>query len=121
MLDEHIDEIIDLIIDGLTYREIAKKYNCNVSTVHRLLTSEQHSARANQALATSASQYADKAEQVLKDAEADKFEMQRARELAHHYRWKAAKRNPSKYGERIKTENKNEHTGEITITRKIVE
>lgn len=99
-LDKHIDTIIDYLIEGKTYREIASEFECALSTLHQFLTSDEHSARANQALATSASGYANKAEQVLIDAEADKMEMQRARELAHHYRWMAGKRNPGKYGQR---------------------
>lgn len=98
-LDKHIDTIINRIIEGKTYRQIAEEFQVALGTVHNVLTSTEHSARANQALALSASHYANQAEQVLKDAEADKIEIQRARELAHHYRWMAGKRNPKKYGE----------------------
>ncbi len=98
-LDKHIDAIIDRLIEGKTYREIAKEFGVALGTVHKVLTSNEHSARASHALALSASHYANQAEQVLKDAEADKIEIQRARELAHHYRWMAGKRNPKRYGE----------------------
>lgn len=119
-LSPYIEDIINLLVEGKTYREIANKFDCALSTLHQFLTSDEHSARANQALSISASQYANQAEQVLKDAEKDKIEMQRARELAQHYRWMAGKRNPGKYGDRLKTDNKTEHTGEITIVRKLV-
>lgn len=98
-LEGHIDIIIDRIVEGKTFRKIAQEFEVSLTHLHRLLTSEEHSARARNALALSASEYAGKAEQVLKDAEADKIEIQRARELAHHYRWMAGKRNPKKYGE----------------------
>ncbi len=98
-LDKHIDAIIDRIIEGKTFRQIAEEFDSSLTHVHRLLTSKEHSARGSQALAISASEYANKAEQVLKGAENDKIEMMRARELAQHYRWMAGKRNPKKYGE----------------------
>lgn len=102
--DLNIDALIEDIIDGLTYRQMATKYGCSLGKLHKFLSSDEHSARANEARQISADGYADMAEQVLKDAPADKFEMQRARELAHHYRWKAAKRNPKNYSEKVQQE-----------------
>lgn len=113
----NIDSLIDDIIEGLTYRQMAAKYECSLGTIHNFLSKDEHSARANEARQASADGYADKAEQVLIDAPADRIELQRARELAHHYRWKASKRNPKNYGDKLET--KNEHTGEIKIIREI--
>lgn len=100
----NIDSLVEDIIEGLTYRDMAKKYGCALSTIHAHLSKPEHSARANEARQISADGYADMAEQVLKEAPADKFELQRARELAHHYRWKAAKRNPKTYSEKVQQE-----------------
>ncbi len=70
-------------------------------TLHACLSSDEHSARTREALEISGSSYADKAEEVLKNAPKDKLELMRARELAQHYRWKAAKRNPIRYSEKV--------------------
>lgn len=100
-LSDKVEEIIDLLIEGKTYRFIAEKYGVSLSTLHDFMNSNEHSARTRSALEISASSYADKAEEVLIQAERDKIEIQRARELAQHYRWKAGKRNPKKYGDKM--------------------
>ena len=41
----------------------------------------------------------DRAEAVLRDA-SDLFELAKAKELAHHYRWRASKIAPRDYGDR---------------------
>ena len=100
-LEGKIDELLDMIIDGNTFRQMAAKHEVSISTVHTFLTLPEHAARTGAALALSAAQYADKAEEVLLDAVGTKEELSRAKELAQHYRWKAAKRDPKKYGEKL--------------------
>ena len=100
-LKPHIEELLTDITDGKTYRQIAEKYRVALSTLHKFINSDEHSARARHALALSASSYANKGEEVLISAPADRIEIQRARELAQHYRWMAGKRDPKKYGERV--------------------
>lgn len=101
--NEKIDEIIELIVDGLTFRDIAKKYDLSLSGLHNFLSKTEHSARVKTAMALSADGYADKAEEVLSDIKPKSTyaELQRARELAQHYRWKSAKRNPRRYSEKV--------------------
>lgn len=96
-----IDHVCELIIDGKTFREIAKVYDCSISTLHNFLVKPEHAVRTRDALELSAATYANKGEQVLIEAEAISVEIQRARELAQHYRWMAAKRSPKKYGEKV--------------------
>ncbi|MEM1337274.1 MAG: hypothetical protein AAGF96_05965 [Bacteroidota bacterium] len=98
-LQPHIEEILSDLQDGKTFRAISKVYGVTLSTLHEFLNKPEHSARTQNALAISASAYADKGEEVLLNAKADRIEIQRARELAQHYRWMAGKRNPKKYGE----------------------
>lgn len=100
-LDGKLDEIIEKIIEGLTFREMAEFYSVTIGTIHNFLSKEENAARATAALEISASSYADKAEQVLWEADGTKEEIMRARELAQHYRWKAAKRSPKKYGDKV--------------------
>lgn len=108
-----IDKICDDIIEGLTYRQMAGKYKVALSTLFDFIHKAEHSARAKSAISISASMYADKAEEVLIAAESDKNEIQRARELAQHYRWKASKRNPKDYG----NNNSTEITGSLSVTQ----
>lgn len=95
-----IEKVLDLIHEGLTYRQIASEFDVKLSTLADFVAKPEHSARVRGALQVSADTYADKAEQVLIDAKSDKNEIQRARELSQYYRWKASKRNPKQYGEK---------------------
>ena len=106
-LDGKIDEIVEDILEGKTFRYMAAKYDCALGTLHSYVNRDEHSARVRNALEISASSYADKAEEVLQQAENDRGELMRARELAQHYRWKAGKRNPKKYGDRVQNLNIN--------------
>jgi transposase len=100
-LDGKIEEIISMLIEGKTYRQIADNLGVALSTLHDFTSRPEHSARAREALEYSSDTYADKAEQVLIEAERDMIEISRARELAQYYKWKASKRSPKKYGDKI--------------------
>lgn len=101
-LDGKIDLIIEMIMNGDSYRVIAKKFKCGLGNLHAFTTKAEHSARVREALEISAASYDEKAEEVLRNIKKNSnvVEMARARELAQHYRWKAGKRNPRKYGDR---------------------
>jgi hypothetical protein len=115
-LDGKIDLIIDKIIDGETYRKIANDLGVGLSTLHDYLNKGEHSARTRGALDYSASTYADKAESTLIEAEGTKEELIRARELAQHYRWKAGKRAPKKYGDKIDVTSDNKAIGQVDLS-----
>lgn len=102
-LSEGFETIISMLIDGATYRMIAEKFKVPLSTLHNFLSSDEHSARTQTALEISSSSFADKAEEHLKSikSKATNADVSRERELAHHYRWKASKRNPKKYGDKV--------------------
>lgn len=105
-----IEIIYNDLIDGLSYRQIADKYKVKLSTLHDFVSKSEHSARAKTALEISAQTYADKAEQILLDIEANStpIEMARARELSQYYKWKAAKRNPRGFSDKIDITSDNE-------------
>jgi transposase len=98
-----IESIYNDLIDGLSYRQIALKYKVKLSTLHDFVSKPEHSARAKSALEISAQTYADQAEQVLLDIQPDStpIEMARARELSQYYKWKAAKRNPRGFSDKL--------------------
>lgn len=107
-LENKIDEIIELLISGKSYRDIAEIMDVPLTTLHDFTSKSEHSARVREALEYSASSFDDKAEKVLIDAKGTIPEIQRAKELAQHYRWKASKRSPKKYGDKLDVE----HSGE---------
>ena len=101
LLDGKIDELIDMIIEGKTFRDMAAHFGVNIATVHNFLALKENAERAGTALNLSADSYADKAEETLITAPSDSVEITRARELAQHYRWKASKRSPRRYGDKL--------------------
>ena len=68
------------------------------------IAQSDYSARAREAQKRSADKISEKAELVLLSLEkgCDNAEIAKARELAHHYRWLAAKKNPTKFGDSTK-------------------
>lgn len=103
-LEGKLDRIVELITEGKTYEQIAKELKVPKTTLMDFTAKPDHSARVREALEYSADSYADKAEQVLIDAKGTLVEIQRAKELAQHYRWKSSKRSPKRYGDRIEVE-----------------
>lgn len=67
-----------------------------------LASDSERSARAREARISAAQVWDEKAETVLEDKEVD---IQRARELASHYRWRASKINPREYGDKLQVDN----------------
>ena len=107
-LDGKIDEIIEMIIDGKSYREIANAYKVGLGTLHSYTSIPEHSARVREALQISANTYDDEALEVLKNCDGTKEEISRAKEIAQHLRWRASKRNPKQFGNQIDITSKDE-------------
>lgn len=75
----------------------------------------ERSARAREARAQTAQMWDDKATQAIEDAD-DQFELAKAKELAHHYRWRAAKIAPREYGDKVDVN----HGGQIENPLKVL-
>lgn len=105
-LDGRLDEILDLFADGETFRAVAKKVGASTRTLNKFLTRKDNVEQYYAVLQESSDSYASMAEEALRNSPADKIEIQRARELAHHYRWMASKRNPKRYGDKLDIESK---------------
>jgi len=100
-LNGKLDEVIEMIIAGKSFRQMADILQVPLSTLHDFTSKSEHSARVREALDYSADSFSDKAEAVLIEAESLPTEIQRARELAQHYRWKASKRSPKRFGDKV--------------------
>lgn len=117
-----IERILPLLIEGWSFRKIAEFFNCPLSTLYDYCSKNSSTdgidansprARIKDALMISADSYADKAEQVLLDAEnKSSSEVHRANYLSCHYRWLSSKRNPHIYG--------NQENVEVNQTTRIV-
>jgi transposase-like protein len=100
-----LDAVCDDILNGLSLREIARNLGVDIAQLCRWKAQPQHSARVSDAMAATAEYW----DQVAVDGIAkasDAFELAKAKELAHHYRWRASKIAPKLYGDKQTVEGK---------------
>lgn len=98
------EKIIERIASGETLTAIAKDLGRSRAWISEWLHAEpERSVRAREARAKAAAAWDDKAESVIAEA-ADPFELAKAKELAHHYRWRAKAVAPKEYGDKTQTE-----------------
>lgn len=99
-----IDQVCDLLSGCKTMTEIAAMAGVSKGSFISWVTDDaDRSARVKAARALAATYWEERATQVLEDAP-DEFELKKARELAHHYRWRASKIAPREYGDRVAQE-----------------
>lgn len=110
-----IETICDMITSGDSLTKIAKDIGIHAATLIRWIEEDpQRSARAREARVRSAKIWDEAAEAVIKAAP-DKFELERARELAHHYRWRAKAIAPREYGDKVQQEVTGANGGPIAL------
>lgn len=96
-----ITVICQKIADGMSLTAIALDEGVSVGSLSEWLeATPERSARAREARALSARTWDDKAATVIEEA-GDPFELAKAKELAHHYRWRASKIAPREYGDKV--------------------
>lgn len=101
-----LDAVCESIANGESLTAIAKRIEVSVGSFFTWLEAEsERSARVREVRSATARLWDEKAEQCIKDAP-DEFELKRAKELSHHYRWRAAKIAPKEYGDRLEVEGK---------------
>lgn len=99
-----IEAICDEIAEGKSITQLAQDLDVSQGSLITWLNSDaERSARVKYARSVTAHLWDEKAEMGLERAQ-DGFELARAKELAHHYRWRSAKIAPKEYGEKITTE-----------------
>ena len=102
-----IEAVCERLANGVTMTAVAEEIGVTVGKLSQWIASdEEHSARAREARIHAARLWDEKALSVIEQA-LDPFELQRAKELAHHYRWRASKTAPKEYGDKVTQE----HTG----------
>lgn len=113
--DSHIEDVIERIIKGEHYRDIAGDYDISLYSLFKFLTQEKHSERVKEARQYAAHVLVDEAERVLAQAKTNPALFYVAKELAHHYRWKAAMIYGRQYAPKTIKEEEPETEKKITI------
>lgn len=99
-----IDAVCDMIAGGVPMRQIAERAGVSVGSVANWLADPERSVRARAARLNAAAHWDEEAERVIQEADRDSVEVQRARELAQHYRWRAKSFAPAAYGDRVQVD-----------------
>lgn len=95
------DEIIARIEAGEMLTAIANSLGVDRANFNKWLNADTlRSARAREARISASAAWDEKAEAGIAAA-GDPFELSRAKELAHHYRWRASKIAPKVYGDKL--------------------
>lgn len=105
-LDDYgIDAVCDDIIAQKTMTAIAEEQGLSIGTFLNWVNGDaERSARVREARSYTARIWDEKAEEVIRDS-GEEFDLKKAKELAHHYRWRASKIAPKEYGDRIQHAN----------------
>lgn len=112
-----IDWVCAEIENGQMLTTIAGSMGLSLHALTAWLASDQgRSARARDARLLSAAAFEEKAEICIAES-ADQFGLAKAKELAHHYRWKASKLDPRRYGDKVELE----HKGRIAVAREMTD
>ena len=105
-----LDALCDHLTGGGTLTGASKVVGVDISTLLNWVAADgQRSARVREARTAAAKIWDEKATATIESAE-DAFGLAKARELAFHYRWRAAKAAPKEYGDKIE----HEHKGAVT-------
>ena len=95
------DAVCASLSDGKTMTNIASAAGVSFGSLQAWLDADpERSARAREARRRAARLWDEKAEAAILSA-ADPFELARAKDLAHHYRWRASKIAPREYGDKL--------------------
>jgi hypothetical protein len=108
LADFGIAAICEAILAPSSMASIAERIGVSQgSLISWIAADPERSARAREARIQTAQMWDEKATRGIEDA-ADQFELAKAKELAHHYRWRASKIAPRDYGDKVTQE----HTGD---------
>lgn len=96
-----IDAVCEAIGDGETLTAIAERVGVSIGSLSAWLEADaERSARAREVRRAMGRVWDEKAETEIRAAE-DDLGLRKAKELAHHYRWRASKISAAEYGDRV--------------------
>lgn len=100
-----VEAVCEAIGEGRALRLIAEDAGVSVGSLVTWIEADpERSARVRESRAAMARYWDELSEEVLRNAP-DDFELKKAKELSHHYRWRASKVAPREYGDRIQHSN----------------
>lgn len=112
-----LDAVCDDIIGGNSLTSIAKSLSVSVGTLLSWVEADvERSARVREARAYTARLWDERAEEGIRLAE-DELSLKKAKEIAHHYRWRASKIAPREYGDKLELSGNKEAPLTVNITR----
>jgi hypothetical protein len=119
--DEYgIEQIVDDIMDGVPLMHIAMRIEVPLSSFYRWADITPGAAeRMLAARKHTAQQWEEMAEKVVAEAK-NPFELMRAKELAHHYRWRAACISP-KFNPSAKQDDKKSNDDPVAAMRALAD
>lgn len=112
------DDILERIDSGEMLSAIARSVGKSKSMLGRWIAADEgRSARVREARSLAAEAWDAEAEEDIKNAR-DPFELARAKERAHHLRWRASKISPKVYGDKVTQEHTGPNGGPIVVASK---
>lgn len=97
-----LDEFLEMLCsEGMSLTGIANEVGVSVGSVLTWIDSDpERSARVREARASMAKLWDERAEDEIRQSE-DEFTLKKAKELAHHFRWRAKAIAPREYGDHV--------------------
>ena len=96
-----VDAVCEAIGDAKSMTAIAQEIGVSIGSLLTWIEADtERSARVRESRAVMARYWDEKSEKVLEEAP-DEFGLKKAKELSHHYRWRASKIAPRDYGDRM--------------------
>lgn len=106
-----VDALCSDVSDTKTLTAIAQERGVSIGSLLAWIEADpERSARVREARARTARLWDERAEEEIRLAP-DEMALKKAKELAHHYRWRAAKIAPRDYGDKLELDNK--HSGSV--------
>lgn len=100
-----VDSVCDSVGNGQSLTSIAAQVGVSIGALLGWIEADsERSARVREVRTMMAAYWVERAETEIRDS-ADEFELKKAKELAHHYRWKASKIAPRDYGDKLEVNN----------------
>lgn len=108
----NVDDVCGAIRNGETMTAIARGLGVSRSVfIDWIAADDDRSARVREARQDAASAYEEQAMEEISLAQTP-FELMKAKEMAHHLRWRASKINPKEYGDKQQVT----HDGAMNVT-----
>lgn len=112
-----LEALCDRLEAGETQSAICKSIGVTKGSLRRWIAlSDDRRAAVYEARVASAQAFDEMAESAIKDAK-NSLGLSKARELAHHYRWRASKAAPKEYGDKVELSGDPDSPLQVQIVR----